>query len=94
MLIDPDDVPAELVVVSRERVDVVFEPLSPWVEGQRLTVHDELDLIVRGIGASSDGVLTAELVEGRYRVVRWDGERRLDSVDIVVEKGRERVLAP
>jgi len=81
VLIDPAALPAELVLTAHRPVEVRFEAALPWVPGHRLTVTDELGLVVATVERIDDQV---ELVPGRYEVRRWCGEERLGSVMAVV----------
>ena len=94
VLVDPDDPPLELVLEERPRVRVHFDTLTPWVREHRLTVHDELNVIVDRIGDRTPEALRLELLTGRYTVRRWDGETELDSVSVVIDESTERVIAP
>jgi hypothetical protein len=74
VLFDPDALPAELVIVAQKPTDVRFEVTTPWKEGQRLTIMDELDLVVMTVTRIEKEI---ELVPGSYAVRRWDGDEEL-----------------
>jgi hypothetical protein len=81
VLLDPAALPAELVIVADEPTDVRFEAVTPWEEGHRLTITDELELVVATVERIDREI---ELVPGSYVVRRWKGEEELAVLVTVV----------
>ena len=92
--IDPTQLPAELVVIAEERVDLRVEPRTPWVAGQRVTFEDEHGLVVDLAGGESKGELDADLVPGSYTARRWDGTQELGTLAVDVAAGQRIVACP
>jgi hypothetical protein len=90
-LLDPQALPAELVVQAEEALALRVEPRTPWVAGQRVTFEDELGLIVHSAGGSR---LDAVLVPGAYTARRWDGETELGALAVVVSSDSRAVACP
>jgi hypothetical protein len=90
-VVDPKDVPAELVMTLTGSFEFNFEPLTPWVKGHKLTIEDPLGLIITSTRSASGDI---ELVPNRYTVRRWEGERELGSIDVFAQAGGGTLRAP
>jgi hypothetical protein len=93
-LIDPDQLPAELVVIALEPADLRVEPRTTWVEGQHVTYEDEHGLVIDMAPGESTGRLDVDLVPGDYTARRWDGSRQLGVLAVDVSAGQRVVPCP
>ncbi|MFT7670513.1 MAG: hypothetical protein ACI8X5_003222 [Planctomycetota bacterium] len=94
-LIDPDELPDELVIVARGRQRLLVELMSPWVPGQHVTVEDQLGLIVAIITADSSEGLSLHLAPGNYTVRRYDDQTVLGTLpDVTVDEDSTRLRCP
>ena len=93
-LIDPEDLPAELVVLVEERVGMRVDPRTPWVAGQRVEFVDDLDLIVGVASGEGNEELDVDLVPGSYSARRWAGETLVGELAVEVLVGQEVVSCP
>jgi hypothetical protein len=86
--------PGELILQCRPRVRVTFEPLASWDPSHRLVLEDELRLAVAEARGETGIELQAEVVAGRYRVVRMQGDEELGSAWADVDSNDQRLPAP
>jgi len=81
-LIDPDDSPAELVLVVRTPVELTLDvgkASIPWEEGQHIDVEAYLSgrrrrVVIRRIVDPADPV---RMLPGNYTIRRWDGGQEI-----------------
>jgi len=93
-LIDPEDLPAELVVLVEDCVVMRVDPRTSWVAGQRVEFVDDLDLIVGVASGEENEELDVILVPGSYTARRWDGETLVGELAVEVLVGQEVVSCP
>ncbi|MDA1263727.1 MAG: hypothetical protein O2816_01455 [Planctomycetota bacterium] len=93
-LLDPASLPAELTIVTAERCWVRLVPNSTWDAGHRLTLEDELGIVVDQATSASADDLFAETVAGTYTVRRYEGTTELGSLVVRIGPKTEEVAAP
>ena len=94
MLVDPDHLPAELVLIAGERITLRIEPLTTWIDGHRVSFEDEHGLVINYSWRGSGGEFSTSLVPGPYVVRRWEGEHELGSFNVVVTPETRSVRCP
>lgn len=91
-LLDPQALPAKLVIVAQESVQVKAIPSSTGTEEDRWLVYDSLDLVVDIDGGTGD--LWFDLMPGEYTVKRLRADEELGSGRIRIEAGMTEVSVP
>ena len=84
LLLDPEELPRELILTVRAPVELSFTARTPWREGDRTTIEDEeLQLVIETLERLGKKL---RVVPGRYLVRRWDAQgHELGSQVVFVE---------